>query len=136
MFLSHSHRDKQFVRSLGGFLEAAGIAVWIDEAEIRVGESLTRKLAEAINEVDIVVAIVSSASVSSEWVQKELDLAMNHEIAQRRVKVIPVLKEEVDLPGFLDGKLYADFRVPYKRRGARRALISAIHSLARGRDEA
>jgi len=43
-------------------------------------------------------------------VKKEVDIAMNQEIEGRRVKVVPILLDAVDLPGFLKGKLYGDLR--------------------------
>ena len=60
--------------------------------------------------MDFVVAVVSSASIDSPWVQKELDLASNREMGERQVVVLPILLDDVKLPGFLKGKLYVDFR--------------------------
>jgi hypothetical protein len=110
IFLSHNHADKAFARRLASDLRAAGHIVWIDEAEINIGDSLVEKIREGIDEVDYVGAILSGASVQSEWVKRELDIASNREIEERIVVVLPLLLEEVDLPGFLKGKLYGDFR--------------------------
>ena len=41
--------------------------------------------------------------------KKELDLAMNREISSGEVVVLPLLYEKCELPGFLKGKMYADF---------------------------
>lgn len=46
------------------------------------------------------------------WVKKELDVAMNREIACGEVVAFPLLYEECDPPEFLKGKLYADFSDP------------------------
>jgi hypothetical protein len=54
--------------------------------------------------------VLSRTSVASVWVKKEVDIAMNQEIKGKRVKVLPLLIEDCDLPGFLEGKMYADFR--------------------------
>jgi|WetSurMetagenome_2_1015567.scaffolds.fasta_scaffold701830_2 hypothetical protein len=53
--------------------------------------------------------LLSSESVESEWVKKEVDKAMNQEIEGRRAKVLPLLYKSCDLPGFFIGKLKADF---------------------------
>jgi hypothetical protein len=84
--------------------------VWFDEAELRFGDSLIQKLRSAIDSVDILLALISRHSVESEWVTKEVEIAMNQEIERRRVKVIALLCDEIELPGFLVGKLYADLR--------------------------
>jgi TIR domain. len=126
VFLSHSHSDKRFVRNLAKALREKGIGVWVDDAEIRVGESLIEKLRSAIDNVDYVVAVLSEASIKSEWVKRELDIAMNHEIESKRMKVLPLLKDDCDLPGFLKGKLYADFRKPHRRKIALVKLYQSI----------
>lgn len=110
VFLSHSHNDKPFAQKLSQDLESHGVFVWIDEAEIQLGDSLIQKLSEGIDAVDFVAVLLSKASIDSPWVQKEVDIAMNQEIEGRRVKVLPLLLEDCELPGFLKGKLYADFR--------------------------
>lgn len=126
VFLSHSHADKKFCRYLARKLDSAGIKVWVDNAEIRIGDSLIEKLRSAIDEVDYVIAVLSSNSVESEWVKRELDIAMNQEIESRRLKVMPVLRDDVDFPWFLKGKLYADFRRGRARHSATLALIESI----------
>lgn len=110
VFLSHSHKDKPFARKLTADLRHAGHIVWIDEAEILVGDSLVEKIREGIDSVDFVAAILSVTSIDSEWVKKELDLASNREIDEKRVVVLPILLDDVELPGFLKGKSYANFK--------------------------
>ncbi len=109
IFLSHSHADKPFARRLSADLRKAGHAVWIDEAEINIGDSLIEKIREGLDQVDFVAAIITSASVASNWVTRELDIASNREIEENRVVVLPLLLEPVELPGFLKGKFYGDF---------------------------
>lgn len=82
----------------------------MDEAEIKLGESLIEKICEAIDSVEYVIVLLSKNSIGSSWVKKEVDIAMNQEIEGRRVKVVPILLDAVDLPGFLKGKLYGDLR--------------------------
>jgi hypothetical protein len=109
-FLCHSTVDKTAVRAIGHRLQEAGIQVWIDEAEIRVGESIIEKIAQGICECDFVIAILSNHSVHSSWVKKELSLALTDEIKGVRVKVLPVLIEACSPPLSLRDKLYADMR--------------------------
>jgi hypothetical protein len=108
IFLSHNWADKEFTRRLARDLQKAGARVWLDEAEIKLGESLISKIREGIDSVEYVGVILSPTSAKSEWVQREVDIAMNQEIEGKKVKVIPILHKRCDLPGFLKGKLYAD----------------------------
>src|SRR5262245_15458569 len=110
IFLSHTHADKPFVRRLAQDLQAAGVRVWLDEAEMMIGDSLIEKIREGIDKMEYVGVVLSQDSVKSRWVQEEIDIAMNQQIEGKRVKVLPLVIENCELPGFLKGKLYADFR--------------------------
>ena len=109
IFLSHTSTDKPFVRKLAADLRNHGHTVWIDEAEINIGDSLISKIREGLDAVDFVAVVLSNASIKSEWVKKELEIASNREIEEKKVVVLPIIIEHVDLPGFLKGKLYGDF---------------------------
>lgn len=109
IFLSHSWEDKFFARKLAEKLAEFGVDVWIDEAELKVGDSLIQKISEAIEKTEYVAVVLSHNSVASPWVQKELSIAMTQEIAGKKVKVLPILLEKCEIPEFLKDKLYADF---------------------------
>lgn len=91
IFLSHNSKDKEFVRRLANRLESYGVKVWVDEAEIKVGESLIKKIETGINEMEYLGVILSQNSIKSDWVNREVDMAMNGEIQGRKVKVLPLL---------------------------------------------
>jgi len=114
VFLSHNWEDKDTARLLASRLSRHGIGVWLDEAETKLGDSLIEKIRAGLDQVDYVVALFSRSSLASTWVAKELDVAMNQEIENRRVKVLPIRLDDSDLPGFLKGKFYADLRSPDK----------------------
>jgi hypothetical protein len=72
IFLSHSHADKPFALQLAADLQRHHHVPWLHEVEIHVGESLLDKIAGAIDAVDYVMAVISDASLASEWVRREL----------------------------------------------------------------
>ncbi|WP_405077858.1 toll/interleukin-1 receptor domain-containing protein [Pectobacterium versatile] len=110
IFLSHTSKDKPFVRRLRKDLLEHGVPkVWVDEAEIEVGDSLTAKIEEGMKETRYIGVVLSSESINAPWVKKELDIAINREISSNEVVVLPLLYQECDIPPFLQGKLYADF---------------------------
>lgn len=113
IFLSHTSVDKPFVRKLRVDLLAHGVPrVWVDEAEIEIGDSLISKIDEGLKDCRFVGVVISEKSIDAPWVQKELEIAMNKEIAGREVVVLPLVYEKCEIPGFLQGKLYADFTNP------------------------
>lgn len=112
IFLSHTKIDKPFVRKLANDLRANGHTVWIDEAEINIGDSLIGKIRDGLDSVDYVAVVLSKASIESTWVQKELEIASNREIKEKKKVVLPIKIEDVPLPGFLEGKFFGDFSNP------------------------
>ena len=110
LFLSHNVRDKPFVRRLAGDLSLAGVTVWLDEAEIKVGDSLLGKIQDGILGSDYLGVVLSPNSIGSGWVQRELEIALSQEIEGKTVKVLPLLLGDCQIPPYLAGKLYADFR--------------------------
>ncbi len=113
IFMSHTAADKPFVRRLRDDLIGKGVPrVWVDEAEIEIGDSLLKKIEHGMKETRYIGVVLSSKSINAPWVKKELEIAMNREIAGGEVIVLPLLYEHIKLPTFLEGKLYADFTAP------------------------
>jgi len=127
VFLSHSHIDKPFVRSLAARLRKRGIDVWLDEAEIRVGDALLETLRDSIRKVDFVLMVLSPSSVRSSWVRRELKVALSNR-SRRRVNVLPLLKEKCPVPAALRDHTYADFTTPYRRTKNFAFLVENIMS--------
>jgi len=126
IFLSHNFNDKPFVRLLAQKLMEKGYFVWVDEAEISIGDSLIQKIADGLEESDYVIAVISTNSVKSNWVRKELQLAMHREIVGSKVHVLPVVIDRCNLPYFLRDKLYADFRIQAQFDNSFAQLLHAI----------
>lgn len=109
LFISYTHSDKEFVQRLVSDLEKLQVPVWIDEKEHKLGDSLIERIQEGIDTMDYLAIVLSPESVSSKWVNKELDIAMNQEIEGKRVKVLPLLYRKCEIPSFLKDKIYANF---------------------------
>jgi hypothetical protein len=129
-FLSHSSHDKPVIRQLATDLTAAGITVWLDEQRIKVGDSIPEQIAQGLAASDFFVIALSKQSVASEWVKHELNNALVSAIAQRKVKVLPVKLDDVEVPAVLQDKRYADFSKSYKE--GLRELIEAMTGQGNG----
>lgn len=51
IFLSHNVADKPFVRRIARDLDNQGVRCWVDEAEIKVGDSLIEKIRQGIDKL-------------------------------------------------------------------------------------
>ena len=95
-FISYSHRDKGWVRSLVENLVNEGVDVWLDEKEISVGESIADKIEEGLRSSDSLVLVISPENIQSSNLFFELGAAL-----AMGKRVIPVVDENVpvkDLP--------------------------------------
>lgn len=113
-FLSHSSVDKPFVRQLASDLKSRGIQVWLDEQNIKVGESIPEKISQGLAESDYFLFVSSKDSVESEWVKKELNSALVTEVEKRAVHVLPIKLDASKVPNAIADKKYADFSSSYK----------------------
>lgn len=92
VFICHAGPDKEAVaRPLAQTLERQGFSVWLDEAEIRWGDSLTQKVNEGLKSSRFVVVVLSESFLERPWPQRELDAALNQEAASGEVRVLALI---------------------------------------------
>lgn len=106
IFISYAHEDKEVANVLARALKRLGVRVWIDQGELRAGDSIIERISRAIADVHFVAALVSRHSVASGWCQKELALAQTSGIDQRGVRVLPLRLDHVEMPLSLADMLY------------------------------
>ena len=111
VFTSYSSQDRGFVQRLVRDLKGRYIPVWFDESELEPGDSIIQKIEAGIDRMDYLIVIMSPASVDSRWVQEEIRMALHKGIAGRKFNVIPILKEDCKIPGFLRDRKYVDMRL-------------------------
>jgi hypothetical protein len=115
VFLSHSSLDKPFIRQLAADLKSNGVQVWLDEQNIKVGESIPEKISQGLAESDYFLFASSKNSIESEWVKKELNSALVTEVEKRAVHVLPLKLDDNPVPHAIADKKYADFSTSYKQ---------------------
>ncbi len=109
IFLSHASPDKGYVRRVYNDLINRGYGVWLDEYEIKAGESIPSKIQQGITECEHVIVFLSKNSVKSSWVETEWMAKFHKEIASGKNAVITALIQECEIPLLLQNKKYANF---------------------------
>src|SRR5260221_8510330 len=109
VFISYSHTDADFAQRLALQLVKARAQVWIDRWELNVGDSLIRKIEEAVSGASGLAVLLSKASFASEWCRKELTAGLVRELEEEGVGGMPVLIEGWDITLFFLHKKDADF---------------------------
>lgn len=113
IFISYSHKDREFVDRLAMQLVARNVNIWLDRWELSVGDSLVDKVQEAVDGASALLVILSKSSTQSEWCKKELSSGLLRELEEKRVVVMPVMLEDCAVPVFARGKMFADFRTDF-----------------------
>lgn len=114
VFISYSHSDEKTAEKISIRLLDAGHELWLDRWEILPGDSLIEKISTGIVDSSYLIVLLSARSVSSNWVKKELEIAINRQLRGRNIKVIPCLLEDCEIPVFLEPLQYADFRQSFE----------------------
>lgn len=90
VFISHASEDKEtIVRPLAKELQGHGVVVWFDEFELRVGDSLRRKVDAGIARSRFGLVVLSTAFFAKGWPQYELDGLVTMSVSGKQV-LLPI----------------------------------------------
>jgi hypothetical protein len=89
-FICHASEDKADVADpLYEALTKRGLKVWYDRAEIRIGDSLRRKIDEGLAKSRFGIVILSEHFFAKDWPPAELDGLVSREVDGRKV-ILPI----------------------------------------------
>ena len=89
VFISYAHTDTSLARKVTNALEKTGLDVWSAEREILPGDNWAKKIAEALEESDAMVVLLTQDALRSKVVQQEIGYALGEERFSGRL--VPVL---------------------------------------------
>ena len=82
VFISHASEDQEAVAvPLRNALVDLGISVWLDKTELRVGDSLRRKIDQGIRSSRFGIVILSERFFAKGWTNHELDGLVTRTVA-------------------------------------------------------
>jgi TIR domain-containing protein len=107
VFVSHASEDKQrFVVRFAERLRANGVDAWLDQWEMKPGDSLVDRIFEqGLKPADAVVIVISAVSVTKPWVRQELNTSVVARIS-RGLKIVPVVIDKCEIPECLASTLW------------------------------
>lgn len=89
-FISHSSKDERFVNSLRRELEREAIQTWYAPRDLSIGSRIRNQLDEAIIKSAKLVLVLSRASLSSDWVEQEVEAALERERKEKISILMPI----------------------------------------------
>ncbi|MCU0498825.1 MAG: DarT ssDNA thymidine ADP-ribosyltransferase family protein [Anaerolineae bacterium] len=125
IFISYARIDgKTLALKLRDDLQAAGLAIWLDLSEIEGGAVWTEKIEAAIEECDLVLALLSHGSYKSEICRAEQLRAI-----RKGKRMIPLLVQpDADRPLHLEHINYLDFTKSERYSDSLRDLLSDLNA--------
>jgi hypothetical protein len=97
VFVSHSVQDLDWCSAFVEALQRGGIDAWYDKAGLYAGAPWIRTIERELEQRDVFLLIITPRSWQSDWVQKELELALLH-----HKSIIGVMQEPTpNLSGFI-----------------------------------
>ena len=112
IFISHASEDKEIVKPLVNILKEKGITVWYDEFELKIGDSLRKKIDYGVSNSRFGVVVISESFIKKGWTNYELDGLVTKSILGQQV-ILPIWhniseKEVVDFSPSLANKVARD----------------------------
>jgi Mn-dependent DtxR family transcriptional regulator len=107
VFVSHASEDKQrFVSAFAARLRENGVDAWLDQWEMKPGDSLVDRIFEqGLKSARAVIIVLSAVSVTKPWVREELNNAVVSRIS-RGLRIIPVVIDDCEIPAALAATLW------------------------------
>jgi TolB-like protein/Tfp pilus assembly protein PilF len=107
VFLSYASQDAEAARRICEALRAAGIEVWLDQSELRGGDSWDRQIRKQIHECALFIPIISATTQArlEGYFRREWKLAVDrtHDMADGKPFLLPVVidvtnEQEAEVP--------------------------------------
>ncbi|MBS1791217.1 MAG: toll/interleukin-1 receptor domain-containing protein [Acidobacteria bacterium] len=89
VFISHSGKDLKLARKLAAVIQQAGFGVWDAYSNLYPGDNWAKLTAQALDESEAMVVLLTPESLESRWVQSEIEFALGNKNYAWRL--IPVL---------------------------------------------
>jgi hypothetical protein len=89
-FISHSSKDEAFAKRLHADLQDEGVSCWFAPEDLRIGDRFRRRIEDEIRVHDKLLLVLSEHSVDSDWVETEVETALEKERQHKRDVLFPI----------------------------------------------
>ena len=89
-FISYASKDHAFAERLHADLQNKGVRCWFAPEDMKIGDRLRPRIDETIRVYDKLLLVLSKTSVTSQWVEQEVETALARERQQGTTILFPV----------------------------------------------
>ena len=128
VFIAYASEDLPWVKQLAEKLREAGVVVFFDKWEIKLGENFVTAMERGLTGSAAGIVVLSPDAVASPWVEEERSVLVRRSKDDPRRMVVPVLYRDCTIPPFLGNVQRVDFRdqTPANQEQALQELLCAL----------
>jgi len=89
-FISYSSKDQAFAERLYADLQSNGVRCWFAPEDMKIGDSIRHRIDESIRLYDKLLLVLSEHSVASQWIEQEVEAALQKERQQGKPVLFPI----------------------------------------------
>lgn len=95
-FISYSSKDDEFAKRLHADLQDNGLRCWFAPEDLKIGEKIRHGIDMAIRFHDKLLLIISKDSIDSDWVENEVETALEKERESKEEKTVlfPIMLDD------------------------------------------
>jgi uncharacterized protein YjbI with pentapeptide repeats len=93
-FISYSTKDQECAERLYSDLQNKGVRCWFAPEDLKIGDRFQERIEESIRIYDKLLLILSDNSVSSPWVEREVQAGFERENKQQRTMLFPITLDD------------------------------------------
>jgi hypothetical protein len=100
-FISYSNKDQKFAEQLYADLQSKGVRCWFAPEDLKIGAKIRPSIDESIRLYDKLLLVLSQYSVASQWVEQEVETALERERKEGCTILFPIRldKAVMDIEG-------------------------------------
>jgi hypothetical protein len=89
-FISYSSKDEEFATRLYSDLQRSGVRCWFAPEDMKIGDQIRPRLDDSIRLHDKLLLVLSETSVGSQWIEQEVETALEKEREQDCEVLFPI----------------------------------------------
>jgi uncharacterized protein YjbI with pentapeptide repeats len=94
-FISYANADETLARRLYADLQSEGVRCWFAPEDLKWGDKIRPRIDESIRLYDKLLLVLSQHSVTSQWVEQEVETALEKERKENRTVLFPIRLDKV-----------------------------------------